>query len=245
MPLISTVPRRSNTNELPIASLASLGDLDSTSAAMRFHARGGVHGVAPDIVEKLAGAYDAGHRRTGVDADAHCKLLMELGGKPSRRGEHVERHVGDRGGMAFACFRHAAGNHIGVADGLDFLKAMLLCELVELGKDPVQEPHQFVRSQPAGTWREVDDVGEQNGHRVELVGDDLVRVLLKSRGDRGRHQVEKQVLGTIIFAFQLAFGRFRHAQRQIDETGDDQRLADDGEAFHDRRKRWRNRCVFA
>ena len=28
--------------------LGFVGDLDSTSAAMRFHARGGVHGVAPD-----------------------------------------------------------------------------------------------------------------------------------------------------------------------------------------------------
>ena len=61
----------------------------------------------------------------------------------------------------------------------------------------------FGASRPARGVKSTMSANE-DGHRVELVGDDLVRVLLKSRRDRGRHEVEKQVLGTIILAFQFA-----------------------------------------
>jgi hypothetical protein len=41
-----------------------------------FHAARGIHGVAPDIVDKLVRPDDAGNDRAGMNADARLKAQV-------------------------------------------------------------------------------------------------------------------------------------------------------------------------
>src|SRR5262244_574126 len=52
-----------------------LAHVDAARLAVRFHARGGIHGVAPDIVGEARIADDARCRRTAMDADPHPQLV--------------------------------------------------------------------------------------------------------------------------------------------------------------------------
>ena len=80
--------------------------------------------------------------------------------------------------MAFASVGHPSSNHICITNGLDLLYPIIRGKLVEARENPVQEPHHIMRWKPAGPWGEVNDVGEQDGHSIELVGNYLVRLIL-------------------------------------------------------------------
>src|SRR5207247_2653426 len=54
-------------------ALGRAGDVDAAGAAARFQAARNVHGVAPDVVDELVPADDAGDDRAGVDADAELE----------------------------------------------------------------------------------------------------------------------------------------------------------------------------
>ena len=65
-------------------------------------------------------------------------------------GPHRERQLGDRLGVIVARERNPAGDHVGVADRLDLLDAVLGGERVPAREHPVEQRHELRRGQPLG-----------------------------------------------------------------------------------------------
>ena len=56
---------------------------------------------------------------------------------------HRQRHRRHRGEMVRIRLDQSAGDHVGVADGLDLLQPVLAGELVEAGEDAIQQLDQL------------------------------------------------------------------------------------------------------
>ena len=93
----------------------------------------------------------------------------------AHRLAHVERHPRQRLGVIRARRRDARRDHVAVADRLDLLEPVPLGELVEVAEQVVEEADDLGRLQMLRHRREVDDVGEQDRRRAELVGDRAAR----------------------------------------------------------------------
>ena len=76
--------------------VGAAGDLDGPGLAVGFHTARQIHGRAPEIIDELLAADDAGHHWARVDANAEGELLVPE--CPARyRLPHVEREL-DEGG---------------------------------------------------------------------------------------------------------------------------------------------------
>src|SRR5918994_5425051 len=113
----------------PLAHLA--GDVDAIRLAAVLEPRREVHRIAPDVVAEFLGPDHAGHHRPHGDADAQRQLDVEARAGLAGGRAHLERHAGKPRGVVRRGLREARHRHIGVADGLDLLDAMLGGELVE------------------------------------------------------------------------------------------------------------------
>ena len=147
------------------ALVCALGHLDRAGQRVRFHAAGGVDGVAPQVVAELRAPDHARDDRAAVDADPDLRAAV-----PSRRSSrqlrsHRERQLGDRLGVIFACERNPAGDHIGVTDRLDLLHPVIGDERVPTREHPVQQRHDLRRGESLGQRREAHDVREEHGGR--------------------------------------------------------------------------------
>ena len=89
------------------------GDVDLARQAIAFHAFGGVYGVAPDVVDKFAGAEHAGNQRTGVEADSQLEPLADDPAGGLDGIEHRERHLRNRGGVVASLLRKTARHRSG------------------------------------------------------------------------------------------------------------------------------------
>ena len=96
IPLIASAPRSSNANASPVSVAERLAHLDAARRSVRFHARGDVHGVAPDVVGKARVADHAGGRRPAMDADAQIELAAAERRVRRVRLQHREREAPDR-----------------------------------------------------------------------------------------------------------------------------------------------------
>ncbi len=149
-------------------------DIDLARFAAAFHAAGGVHGIAPDVVREFLDAHDASDHRTGVDANADVEAgktfglpfqavtadeLLDL----QRSGDHVPGVRGVRD-------RKTSSGHVCIADGLDLLDAMLLHDVVEGLEAMVDLRHERLRRHGLGHLREVLEVGEEHGDLIEELG---------------------------------------------------------------------------
>ena len=112
--------------------------LDHSGYAFRRDATGDVYGIAPQVVDEFFLAQHAGNYRSGTDADANLEVRGIDREVAPQQIAHGHRHVGDRAGVVVDVFVQAAGNHVGIADGLDFFQPVLLRQFVEGGKYPVQ-----------------------------------------------------------------------------------------------------------
>ena len=108
-------------------------------------------------------------------------------------GLHVEGHVRRRRGVVGARLGQPGDDHVGVADRLDLLEAVLLGQPVEGAEDLVEDADDTLRRGPLGERREVDDVGEQDRHVGMALGDGP-GVALEALGDGPGQDVEEQAL---------------------------------------------------
>ena len=111
--------------------------------------------------------------------------------RPRRRASSAI--AATRAGVVVGSLGHAADDHVGVADRLDLLQPVALDEAVEDREDVVQDADQLVRRQRRRQPGELDDVGEQEGHVVEAVGDQRLAVP-QPIGDRLGQDVQEQPL---------------------------------------------------
>ncbi len=90
---------------------------------------------------------------------------------------------------------HAGSGHVGIADGLDLLDAVLCGEPVEGLHDLVQELDGACGTEPARERDEAGEVGEQHGRAVDAVGDRGAGRRLQPLGDALGEDVAQQRLG--------------------------------------------------
>ena len=100
-------------------------------------------------------------------------------------------------------------HHVGVAHGLDLLETELLREEVEGAEDLIEDADDALGCGPLRERREVDHVGEHDGHVGVAVGDDP-GLALEPFGDGPREDVEEQ-------AFRPVEGRVARADRVLEE----------------------------
>src|SRR5262245_49165635 len=111
-----------------------LRDVHSPRLAVALEPRGDVDGVAPDVVRELGPADHARHDRATVDPDAHVELGLELLAQRVQRRDHFQGRARRADGVVRLGQRQAGRGHVGVADRLDLLEAVLVRQPVELGE---------------------------------------------------------------------------------------------------------------
>src|SRR5690242_8177625 len=112
-----------------------------------------------------------------MDANSEPQILAQLKSELLYVVEHFESHFSHRRTMSAGSIRHAAGNHVGVSNCLDLLELVFLSQAIELGKNTVEKSDDIGRSKPHGARREINYVGKKDRHVVEMIGDDLIRIL--------------------------------------------------------------------
>src|SRR5829696_8038186 len=109
----------------------AVGYLNLASDTVRFHTARGVDCVAPQVVAEFLPSNDAGHHRSGVDAYAKLKRLAAGVVMVGHLVAHGECEVSHCLGVVGARFGQSASHHVGVADRLDLLQAVMPSEFVE------------------------------------------------------------------------------------------------------------------
>ena len=113
----------------PIAAAQALvravGHLNVASDTVRFHTARSVDCVAPQVVAEFLPSDDAGHHRSGVDAYAKLKRLATGVLMVGHLVAHGECEVGHCLGVVTPRFGEPTGHHVGVADRLYLLEAVM------------------------------------------------------------------------------------------------------------------------
>jgi hypothetical protein len=69
--------------------------------------------------------------------------------------------------------RHTSGDHVRVANRLDFLKSILLGQPIKLRENAIEISHDIAGRRPADPRRKFNDVRKQDRHFIEVIGNDL------------------------------------------------------------------------
>src|SRR5262249_28506238 len=104
--------------------------VDAVGQAVRLHARGGVHRVAPHVVGEARVTDDAGGRRPAVDADAQPELAAAERRLLADQLDHRQRQMSDRDRAVLLAAVEPGCRHVAVADGLDLVHAVTLAQRV-------------------------------------------------------------------------------------------------------------------
>src|ERR1700750_281269 len=99
-----------------------IGNLNSTRQAMRFHARGQVYGITPDVVGEPGVTNDAGRGAAGVQADAECETRAAQGRQIGLGLHDPQGELTDCDGLIAGVAGQAA--NVAIADRLDLLDAV-------------------------------------------------------------------------------------------------------------------------
>src|SRR5262245_1263866 len=95
-------------------------DVDTAGSAEAFHAARGIHSVAPDIINELVRANHAGNDRPNMNPDPDFQIDIQTGAHPLYDIQHLDRECGHSVRVVRQWLGQTAGDHIGVADGLNF-----------------------------------------------------------------------------------------------------------------------------
>ena len=182
---------RSEGECIPKQCGGSGGEVDGVERGAAFHAAGGVHGVAPEVVGEFVAANDTGGERAAVEAGAEVEIETTDVADTVQRFVHAEREHGGGGRVIGARHGHAGNYHVGVADCLYLLEAQHSGEFVEPCEDVVEQTHERQRRHGARERREPDEVGEEHGRTVEVVGDHGLAAL-EAVGDGLREDVAEE-----------------------------------------------------
>ena len=184
-------------------------DVDFAGLASRFEAAGRVHRVAPNIVHGASFAHHARNHRPSVDADSHQPRVATGAGaflvegahsvlQPEGRNHNVER-------MAVVGHRKAAGAHIGVANGLDFLNEILLQHIVESREQILQSIDERFWLKPLRPLCKILNISKK--HRRAGVNTRFCGAVFLQFGHNVRRQhIEQQLVGTFLLNLKLHFG---------------------------------------
>src|ERR1700741_4002347 len=105
-----------------------LADLDAPGLTMRFHARGNVHGITPDVVGKASIADHTRGRRAAMDAGTQAELAVTERRLPIDLLHHRQRQTTDRDGALDLPPIEARCRHVAVTDRLDLVGPVALAQ---------------------------------------------------------------------------------------------------------------------
>ena len=148
--------------------------------------------------------------------------------------EHVEGGLGAGAGVIGARRGDAADEHVGIADGFDFLEPVVFGDAVEGGEQIVEKLDGAVGGVFVDDLGEVHDVGEEHGAFEEAINDGAF-ALFEAVGDGLGQNVEQEAFGFGAFGAELQEGGlFLVAEAFFLEGGGDAGAEDDGiEGFGD------------
>ena len=130
---------------------------------------------------------DSGNERAGVEADTDLEFGSKTGVEPFEETHHLECGVGNAAGMILNRNRNASGEHVAIADCLDFLDAMARGDEVEITEKPVEHGHNGNGLGIPRIGRESDEIGEAHGGGLDFFGDDIFTVLQTGSDRFGEH----------------------------------------------------------
>lgn len=161
-----------------------------------------VHGVAPNVVGKLPGAYHRYHG-PGVNTDAGFEkrqtltlafrfhVLQEI--LDFERGFHHIRRTGIHVGKP-------AGADVGVTHRFYFFDAVFADDVVEVGKTKIEFFHEHFRAEPLRDVGKADKIGKHDGRLIVFACCNFVAGF-EFLSDSRWQNVEQQVVAAFSFVF--------------------------------------------
>src|ERR1700754_4431533 len=105
--------------------------------------------------------------------------------------------------MSLVSARYAADSHIGITDGLDLFKVVLLCDPIEMAKTIIQFFNQLLRCETFGNTCEAYEVSKKDGGVVIIPGLTPV-IFLKLSGNGLRENIQQKAVGFLALLVQVA-----------------------------------------
>src|SRR5262249_44937346 len=161
-------------------------DVNTAGSAETFHTARGIHRVAPDIVDEFVRANHAGNDRPNMNPNPDFQIDAQTGAHALYDVQHLDRECGHSVRVVRQRLGQPAGDHIGVADGLDFFEPLLLdgdVEALEYGGQYFQDA---IRREAGRQRSKSDEIREQDGRIVKPICDDGFT------GSHARHDVLRQ-----------------------------------------------------
>src|SRR5262245_54460669 len=124
-----------------------LADMDAARLAVRLHARGGVHSIAPDVVGEAGIADHARSRRPAVDADAQPEPAAAERRLPADEVNHCEAKARNGDGALLWAALETGRRHVAVSNGLDLFNPASLAQCIAGAHQAVEEAHDLLRRQ--------------------------------------------------------------------------------------------------
>ena len=112
--------------------------LDPARSAMGLHATGGVHHVAPKVIEKFALANDPCDRCTRADTYSDVQRVLTARVEVLNGDPHVQRHVSSAIDMVRYHHWQTRSRHITVANRFDLFEAAMLRNVVKTRENIIQ-----------------------------------------------------------------------------------------------------------
>ena len=120
------------------ALMGGLINVNDSRGAFAGDSAGQIDRVAPEVVDELLLADYPGDDRASTNADTNVKLQVVDREIAMEQVTHRDGQFRDRSSVIGHLIVESAGNHVGIADGLDFLHAILLGKFVKGRENSVE-----------------------------------------------------------------------------------------------------------
>ena len=147
-------------------------------------------------------ADDAGNDAAGMDADTHLERHPPAPHHGGEAIQHLQGHLRHRLGVIGPRLGHASHRHIGIADRLDLLHAMVGGDMVERSEDLVEHLHEVWWIDVLRVFREAAQIGKQNRRGRKAVGDSRLAVF-EPLGDLWGEDIEEQLFRFFLFVLEI------------------------------------------
>jgi hypothetical protein len=135
-------------------------NLNSASQAARLHATRNDYCVAPQIVDELVLANDAGDDRTAIDPGPHLQVIAIPSVKVCQYLKHIQSGVCSPCRVSSHGLGNARNRHVAIANGFDLLEAAGIGDGIELRKNFIEKKHKLPRRRGGREFGETDYVSE-------------------------------------------------------------------------------------
>src|SRR5579863_2199853 len=183
-------------------AVSRLRDLNTVRQSGRLKAACRIHRVPPDIINRPVPTDQTCDDFAGMDSDTQFEFFVKTLARVLRYFEHAQCHLGHRYCVLRIFLGQAARHHVGVANGLDFLKLQSFRQRVERREQVIQDLDDTRSRAAVSQPGKPDQIGKQDGRLGKTIGD-LDFALANSADDCFGQYVEQQGLGLALLYLQL------------------------------------------